>query len=777
MQNQVYTEVDLGKALKNVISKWPLFLLCLIIWGVLAFLFVELFPPVYETKMTILVEEPQRMNDPIRYVVGPTEFNPPEDEFFVNEKVIVKSYPLVRSTLDSLGAMVTYSTGGVFKKDLYNKSPVLAKFRPASGKNIEQISEHQLLISLGEKSGVQLKELAIRDEIITKNLFIPFGEWVTIGDVQLNLERNDLTDNVPISELALNIIPIHKLSIEKMEDIEVDAPDFQATVMEITLQGNNPDKDRDFLNLLGANYLNNHLMSKTKMLRKSMSFLDNEIDQSVQDLSDSEISLVTFKSNNQITDLSAESRMLLAQSTKYQNEKLGLKISRKYYDYLKNYVESNDNYDQVITPQAFGVNDELTLKLVNELVELQGRKDNYETSGNTSNPIYKKILTDIEEVKNDIITNIDGFISTNDIRLNDVNQRLADLSSQSKNIPEEERALLQLKRDYDFKVAVQQDLQKKKFEIGLSIASTIPDFEIIEPAYLTDVDPVFPNPIITYGISIFMALSSFFFLLIIIGLFKNNIESKDELNIMGEDTLVHTVYKSNLKLPNELLEYPLSFLGENLKSMLTSYRLGVQKSKGILGMYSYSPGEGKSYLAAQFATFLALNGYKSILIDLDFQNPSLHKLLKLESEKGLSEYCAGELAFEDLIQSTNIDNLSFIPAGTYSLLQIPIHIINEMIGKLKNEFDFVIFDSSPVGIDSSMRNVMTICDLNYFIVSRTRTHKSHLPQIKDIISHVPQSNLNFVFNNVPIKESNFKTHKSYYRNKPKNLFKRVFASS
>jgi len=110
-------------------------------------------------------------------------------------------------------------------------------------------------------------------------------------------------------------------------------------------------------------------------------------------------------------------------------------------------------------------------------------------------------------------------------------------------------------------------------------------------------------------------------------------------------------------------------------------------------------GEGKTSLASHLATSLARSGKKTLLIDADLRSPSIHRLFDLTPEPGLSELLRGETALEDAVASTAIQELKVITAGKVDHLTLRILSqggMGSLFTRLKEQFDFVIVDTSPI---------------------------------------------------------------------------------
>lgn len=110
-------------------------------------------------------------------------------------------------------------------------------------------------------------------------------------------------------------------------------------------------------------------------------------------------------------------------------------------------------------------------------------------------------------------------------------------------------------------------------------------------------------------------------------------------------------------------------------------------------------GEGKTSLASHLSTSMARSGLRTLLIDADLRSPSIHRLFDLPVSTGLSELLRGEINLADAISSTSIEGLKVLTAGicdrqTISLLSQGC--LGPLFVRLKEQFDFVIVDSSPL---------------------------------------------------------------------------------
>ncbi len=110
-------------------------------------------------------------------------------------------------------------------------------------------------------------------------------------------------------------------------------------------------------------------------------------------------------------------------------------------------------------------------------------------------------------------------------------------------------------------------------------------------------------------------------------------------------------------------------------------------------------GEGKTSLASHLSASLARAGRRTLLMDSDLRNPTLHRLFQRNRTPGLSELLRDEVDLTQIIRDTEIPNLRLIPAGkgdTTALQALASDGIPKLFEQLRQQYDFVVVDSCPV---------------------------------------------------------------------------------
>lgn len=187
----------------------------------------------------------------------------------------------------------------------------------------------------------------------------------------------------------------------------------------------------------------------------------------------------------------------------------------------------------------------------------------------------------------------------------------------------------------------------------------------------------------------------------------------------------------------------------------------------IFVVTSPTANNGKTINSANLAINFAQMGKKTLVIDADMRNPSLHKLFSLSSRNGLSEILAG-LTDNITVTKTDIENLSVltsgkIPPNPTELLSSPR--MDKLLDFVKEHYDCVFIDTPPVNIVTDA-TVFSQKATGYVIIVKTDT--TNVPELKTTVSTLQSINANilgFILNDA---NSEKKKYYSYYRKYSRN---------
>jgi succinoglycan biosynthesis transport protein ExoP len=185
-----------------------------------------------------------------------------------------------------------------------------------------------------------------------------------------------------------------------------------------------------------------------------------------------------------------------------------------------------------------------------------------------------------------------------------------------------------------------------------------------------------------------------------------------------------------------------------------------------ISLVSGGPGEGKSTTIANLAYISAQGGYSSLIVDADLRRPVQHTIFDLDNSVGLTNYLTSELALEQVIVPTSVENLSLLPSGM--LPSDAVGILNsqrmsDLIAELKTRYDVIFFDSPPMLGVSDASVLASEVDQTIIVVQHRRFPRAMLTRVKQAIIGVGGTVLGVVLNNVDLKhDQNYYYYTNYY---------------
>ena len=188
----------------------------------------------------------------------------------------------------------------------------------------------------------------------------------------------------------------------------------------------------------------------------------------------------------------------------------------------------------------------------------------------------------------------------------------------------------------------------------------------------------------------------------------------------------------------------------------------------VITFTSCTPNEGKSSVSFNLAISFAEVGKRVILVDADLRKSVLVGRYKVgEIEYGLTHHLSGQKELNDILRKTDIENFDIIFSGSYS--PNPAEILNHdrfnaMIDKLREDYDYVIIDTPPLGsvIDSAI--VAKISDGVVIVVEANAISYRFAQSVKEQLDKTGCRILGAVINKIPMEKNGYygKYYGKYY---------------
>jgi len=206
-------------------------------------------------------------------------------------------------------------------------------------------------------------------------------------------------------------------------------------------------------------------------------------------------------------------------------------------------------------------------------------------------------------------------------------------------------------------------------------------------------------------------------------------------------------------------------------------KLDLKVQNGIgpsLTMLSGGPGEGKSTTIYNLAIVCAQAGQSVILVDCDLRRPTLHDLVGISNERGLSNYLRGEGEAVEFVQRTQMPKLQVLAAGNMPMSDIGVLAgdkIRHMLDDLKQRYDLVLIDAPPVLGISDGSIIAREVDYVILVIQHRRYPREISLRAKRAIEEVHGNCVGMVLNCVAVKSDDsyyyYSSYGSYYKKNTK----------
>ena len=292
-----------------------------------------------------------------------------------------------------------------------------------------------------------------------------------------------------------------------------------------------------------------------------------------------------------------------------------------------------------------------------------------------------------------------------------INKRIAALNGTLKRLPELQRQYLQLFREIEVKQQLYTGLLNSYQQLQISKAGEIGNVRIIDTA-VEPIKPIAPKKLQILVLALFLGA----FLGTLLALLRNMLRSgiKDSSQIENElDLPVYatvprsTIQESRVQLLKKKKNIPILAVKnsddiaiESLRSMRTAIHFALSSAKNNIIMISGpAPELGKSFISINLATILAQSQKRVLLIDADLRRGYMHKYLNYDAQPGLAEYLNGQQPLENIVRSTEVENLSIMSRGKSP--SNPSELLGtakfaEMLQDLSSQYDHILIDTPPV---------------------------------------------------------------------------------
>jgi tyrosine-protein kinase Etk/Wzc len=783
------------KLLLRLSSFKNLYIVTVIVLLVLAFLVNRYSKVIYQNSTVIYIESNDQnsfMNNArtdLFQVFG--SFS--SQNIIDNEIEILRSFSLVKAVINNLDLKTSYysyknsplaelfrSTPFTRKKELYEDSPIKVVIDPS----VPQAVYIPFIVTFINDNEFQLEVKAdetflynyIDDQVVSKveNVFFKnrfkFGDEIKTRYFSFRIQKTSSYNATYTQENSLffSFNNNNDLTLSYQTNLSVEPTLPTSTLLKATLRGTNAQITTDFLNVLSSVYLDKNLEKKNKIALSTVDFIDSQLSDIADSLSTAENKLRAFRSSNSVMDLSFQGQQSFEMLNKLETEKANLETQRNYYQYLKNYLSSNAVMD-LAAPSSMNVIDPILANMITQLITLNAERASLlKNSNNPQNLYLNEVNLQIDNIKKNLKENVSNTLNTIDITVKEINYRISRLSTEISQMPKTELQLKGIERKFKLNDEIYTFLLQKRSEAQIARASSMPDYEIVDPARIQIATIVSPKSKLNYIIALFLALILPTSIILGRDFLNNKFSQSEEIEDYAKLPMLGKIFHSYRHSTTVVNDHPNSSVTECFRAIRNNFQFFSEGGKKqIILVTSSASGEGKTFCSINLASVFALNGHKTIILEFDLRRPKIHQEFGSSNMIGITSYLIDKAVIEDIIMPTHIENLDLVSAGPAA--PNPAELISsertaEFIDKLKEMYDYIIIDSAPAGILTETMLLMKQADHTIFIARINKTVKAVFAQtIKNLMDN-KLTNISILINDIDISREAFRYgyDKKYY---------------
>jgi capsular exopolysaccharide synthesis family protein len=665
-------------------------------------------------------------------------------ENIYNQMAILGSTPIVARTLEELDFSTSYYRLGKGKDtEIYKDAP----FHIIRDETLPQVVEtdYYLTISPDKKifvktEGENVMVYNYSEGSFVKNISrfsyqkeIVSGSGLKGDDLPFTVLLNGRFDPGAHNRYKFRFHTPESLVAKYKAMLKITLPDDYSSILHLTVQDYNVSKGIDFLNKLTEIYQIDNLDRKNENATRTIHFINAQLETISDSLSISENRLETFQSSNKMIDISAQSQQMLNELSELDKELAKREAQNKYYKYLQDYINSAQELETVIAPSAMGIEDPLLNSFIIQLNELITEKSSKTSIRQGSgHPTIIRLNAQIDNVKRSLLESIDNIIIQSEMEIDNLNERIGRYNYRIRRLPATERNFVNFERRYNIDSETYTFLLQKLSESQIAKASSVPDSQVIEePKWSALVKPQSRR---TYAIALMLGLIFPAAIIFLLDLFNNKITSEDDLASVTNFPVIGNVFhelsgKGSSTVVLDRPGSPASDLFRTVRSKLNLMTRG--KEHPVIAVLSASPKEGKTFNVINIASSFALVPKRVVILDLDLRNSKMKTEFGIQSDAGVVDYITGSADIEKIVFKTKHPGLDVIPAGEVPPNPAELLLdrkIYGLVGRLKELYDVIVVDTSPVGSVTDMLPLSEIIDATVFVVRNKFTVRKRLKE-------------------------------------------------
>lgn len=771
-QGPIEDVIDTTGLLLDYLANWKWFVISVILCIIGAYFYIATIVPTYQVNASIYLNSDTQSKD--AFSLNPE--NPLLNmKNFIDETEleILKSRNNVIKIVDSLQMAYSYwRVGSLRNTPLYNDHAIEAEMDSISLYALEEPIKITVANAGNGKYDIEASTVfnKIDEEFSAKDVTLPYTIDLTCGSVTISRVAQ-----VPEFEDAEKVIVRSPRIVAKelSKGLNIEFAEKASTIVRITYDTPIPRLGSDVLNTLVEFYNRQILADKNQSALQTEAFILDRLVMINDELRDVEQRLQEYRQAHNISDLNLQMSSDLATTKSTQGQLAEIDAEELLIKDIENTVRQANNYDPL---PAVTTNETLNQVIVRYNQKVS-RLTRMLESSTKDNPLVRTLQEELTRDKSDILQSLASVNKGIQARRSNVAAIESRSMSKLSSLPPVDKGLQEIFREQQVKVNIYTFLLQKREEIALQKTMATPTARLIDDP--NSEEPISPRRMVIYFLALILGLAIPAGIIFLKRFFFPVYKDQEELQRLTNVPIIGEISTYNAKDDSKFVvgrnvATPIAELFRLLRNNIGFTKNGA--SKKVIMLTSSISGEGKTFVATNLALTYALTGKKVIVVGMDIRRPVLAHRFGLNNQQGVTTYLTGQTTdINSLInQSTENENLYILPAGPIPPNPNELLLSENMkrlIATLRENFDYVIIDTAPIGLVSDSFLIIPYSDIQLYVTRASYSTKNCLKVMHQAIRDNRLSDPYIVLNGVDITSGSYSYRKyGYYSHNTKSTY-------
>ena len=565
-----------------------------------------------------------------------------------------------------------------------------------------------------------------------------------------------------------------EIEARKILEKAIDIRQFRNTsIIELRAYDRKPKWAQTIAQALAKEYQNHRKDLQEERVKKGIDVLNGRLEKINEEISVMQTNVDELRTQEGISDAAGDESYSIIEPEIVRRYESGLIDARGIHTTQSTLLEGlRAQSDEELRASILTAHPDAQLDvLIRELHTGQQTLANLGVDLGDEHPRIKGLKVVVATLEGQIDDRIRGILAGLELRVNSTKAQVeqlqsavADAKKRESDMREKGREYFDAKRKLSNTTRIRDTIllrvMQEEVDLALPKESTV---EITDDADLP-IKAVRPNIPLNIALGVVVGLVLGVGLAFFIEYLDTSVKTIDDVERALNAAVLGVIPQNVGSLLDEGDESPHA---EAYRVLRTNILFAGRKSETqtTFSVVSGGAGEGKTTTMFNLAVVFAQQGDRVLVVDSDLRRPSMHRFFKLSNNIGLTNYLLGQATIEEVIQTTELPSLHFIPSGklpSSSMGILSSAKMKEFVAEMKSRYDYVFLDAPPIMGVSDASVLASMVDMCVLVVQYRKYPQLMTQRAKDMVTKVGGELVGVVLNNINISQDSYYYYYSGY---------------